>query len=67
MAEACGLPPMMTYSLAETARYTGVRYRSLLDEVNAGHLRSLRPNGAKRGWRVRPEWVDEWMGGDEQK
>ncbi len=49
-----GLPEKMAYSTRETALYTGIRYRE---------LRALIPSGKARGWYVRPEAVDEWMGG----
>lgn len=62
MAVASGLPPRVAYSLHQTADYVGVSYRTVLDEVRAGRLRTLpRPTGGLRGARVRPEDVDEWM------
>lgn len=62
MAAAAGLPPRLAYSLHQTADYVGVSYRTVLDEVRSGRLRTMpRPTGGIRGARVRPEDVDEWI------
>ncbi len=58
-----GLPEKMAYSTRETALYTGIRYREVIAAINSGELRALIPSGKARGWYVRPEAVDEWMGG----
>lgn len=60
-AEACGLPARLAYTPEETALYTGVSYHSVLDEIRAGRLRAYVPRGHRRGYRIKPEWVDEWM------
>lgn len=56
-----GMPPKLMYSVKEVARVTGVPYSTLLAECRAGRLRSYLPKGRKQGWKVRPEWVDEWI------
>lgn len=56
-----GLPPMLTYDIAQTSEYTGLSQDALRGEIRAGRLRAIVPRGATRGQRIRPEDVDEWM------
>ena len=58
-AAEAGLPAKAMYTVREVSLATGVPASTLYDEVRAGRLRSLRPNG--RGKLLRPEWVDEWI------
>lgn len=56
-----GLPPQMSYTFDETAKYTGVPVDSLREEYHAGRLRALKPKSA-RAYRIFVDDVDEWMG-----
>ena len=64
MAEEAGLRRKVMYTLPEVSEVTGIPYSTLLEESKAGRLESFLPKGRKRGIRVEPEWVDEWMRGD---
>lgn len=60
-AEKEGVRPTLMYTVQQTADYTGVPYETLLAEIRAGRLRAARKREAKKGYRVRPEDVDEWI------
>ena len=60
-AAAEGLPRKMAYTVAETARFTGVSKYALYREIEAGRLHPILRRGQKRGWMVRAEEVDRWM------
>ena len=60
-AVSAGLPEQMTYSADETAEYTGIPYETLLEEIKGGALRAFVRLGRTKGYRIRPEWVDEWL------
>ena len=61
MAVETGLPPQMAYTVAETARYTGVSRSALYAEHEAGRLAFVAPRGAERGAVIRVEEMDRWM------
>lgn len=61
MAAAAGLPPMLTYDIPETCKYTGLTSRTLYEEVRAGRLRAIVPRGRTKGYRIKPEDVDRWV------
>lgn len=61
MASAAGLPPMLTYDVGDTCKYTGLSRRTLYEEVRAGRLRALVPKGRTKGYRIKPEDVDIWV------
>ena len=61
MAVEAGLPPQMAYSVAETARYTGVSRSALYAEHDAGRLSFVVPRGQERGAVIRVEEMDRWM------
>lgn len=61
MAVEAGLPPQMAYSVAETARYTGVSRSALYAEHEAGRLAFVVPRGQERGAVIRVEEMDRWM------
>ena len=65
MAVECGLEPKLTYSAAQTAFYTGIPYDLICDEARAGRLRAKVRRGSEKGYRIRPEDVDEWLGEDQ--
>ncbi|WP_085830446.1 helix-turn-helix domain-containing protein [Collinsella vaginalis] len=56
-----GLPPQMAYTVAETARYTGIDERALRREHEAGHLAFVMPKGQTKGYRILTEEVDRWL------
>lgn len=61
MAVEAGLPPQMAYSVAETARYTGLSRSALYAEHDAGRLAFVVPRGQERGAVIRVEEMDRWM------
>lgn len=60
-AVEAGLPPQMAYTVAQTARYTGLTKSTLYDEINAGRLASVLPRGSEKGRVIRVEEMDRWM------
>lgn len=60
-AVEAGLPPQMAYTVAETARYTGLPRSTLYTEHEAGRLAFVVPRGAERGAVIRVEEMDRWM------
>lgn len=61
MAQAAGLRPQLCYTVAETARYSGVDVHTLRSEHGAGRLRFVMPNGATKGYRIAVSEMDRWM------
>ncbi len=61
MAVAAGLRPQLSYTVAETVRYTGIPRSTIYKEIRAGRLKSLRINGATRGYRITTQAIDEWI------
>lgn len=60
-AVAAGLPPRMSYTVSETAVYTGVDYQLLNKEHREGRLAYVMPAGATKGARITVDEVDRWM------
>lgn len=60
-AVEAGLPPARAYTVAETARYSGIDERTLRNEHEAGRLRFVMPNGTARGYRISVDEIDRWM------
>lgn len=60
-AVEAGLPPQMSYTLTQTALYTGIDRQTLDRERKAGRLRVVLPEGCERGARIRVDEVDRWM------
>lgn len=60
-AVEAGLPPRMAYSVSETARYTGFDVISIRNEMKAGRLRAIMPNGQSKGYRIPVKEVDRWI------
>lgn len=56
-----GLPARMAYTVADTARYTGISTRVLRAENEAGRLAFVRTPGAERGSLIRVDEMDRWM------
>ncbi len=61
MAVEAGLKPQMAYTVAETARYTGVDRQTLYKERDAGRIQMVIPKGADKGARISVFEVDRWM------
>jgi excisionase family DNA binding protein len=62
MAVDCGLKPQMAYSVVQTSRYTGVPVSTLYREHDEGRIEFVKPKDKRRGFLVRVEEVDRWMG-----
>lgn len=60
-AVEAGLPPQMAYSVAETARYTGLTKSTLYEEINSRRLASVLPRGSEKGRVITVEEMDRWM------
>ena len=60
-AVEAGLPPQMAYTVADTARYTGISKSAIYDEINSGRLASVLPRGSEKGRVIRVEEMDRWM------
>lgn len=56
-----GLPISMTYTVQQTANYTGIDYQQLRKEINAGRLHTILPAGNLKGARIAVDEVDRWM------
>ena len=61
VAEQIGLTRKLLYTLNEVSQVTGVPYRTLLAETNAGRLKCMQTEMSKTTRYVRPEWLDEWI------
>ena len=51
----------MTYTVSDTAKYTGLDVKTLYEEHDAGRLTFIMPKDKQRGYRVRVDEVDRWM------
>ncbi len=60
-AVAAGLKPQMSYTVSDTAKYTGLNYQQLLREGKAGRLAIITPDGQTRSGRIKVTEVDRWM------
>lgn len=60
-AVQAGLPPRMAYTVAETAKYTGLDVKTLYQERDAGRIHFVLPNGNSKGNRITVDEVDRWM------
>ena len=61
MAEAAGLPRKQMYTLSEASEATGIPYGTLYRSAVDGSLETFLAPGSRRGRKVRPEWMDEWL------
>lgn len=59
-AMAQGLPPRMTYTVAETSSYTGVPMSTLRDEMAAGRIHATLPHGQGRDTDGRSRCRKRW-------
>lgn len=62
-AKELGYPPKMAFRISELAEISGVTVNTLYNEVQAGRLRAMVPEGRKRGMRVTYKDFDEWIEG----
>lgn len=60
-AVAAGLRPQMSYTVEQTARYSGIDKKTLYEERNAGRLRFVLPAGNSKGNRIMVDEMDRWM------
>lgn len=56
-----GLKPQMAYTVADTARYSGIDDKTLYRERDAGRLRMVIPRGSEKGYRITVDEMDRWM------
>lgn len=61
MAVEAGFKPQMAYTVADTARYTGIDKQTLYREHDAGRISWIVPKGCERGARISVYEVDRWM------
>lgn len=61
MAVEAGLAPQMAYTVADTARYTGIDRQTFYREHDAGRIEWIVPNGQEKGARISVYEVDRWM------
>ena len=61
MAVEAGLDPKLTYTVGQTAIYSGIDRQALYREIDAGRLRAVVPAGCERGMRVSVDDFDRWM------
>lgn len=60
-AVECGLPPRMSYSLSETAKYSGISEYQLRQAIRSGELVAKMPGGHMRGARIPVAAMDRWL------
>ena len=61
-AVACGLPARMSYTIGQTARYTGLSEYQIKAAITSGELAAAMPTGNLRGARIPVRAVDAYMG-----
>lgn len=61
MAVEAGFEPMLTYTVGQTAIYSGIDRQALYKEIREGRLHPVRPAGADNGMRVSVDEMDRWM------
>lgn len=47
--------------VATLAKESGIPARSLYAAIERGEIKALRPNGCKRGWRIRRDEFARWV------
>ena len=60
-AVECGLPPRMSYTVAETARYSGLSEYQLRQAIRSGELAAKTPGGSLLGARIPVAAMDRWL------
>lgn len=60
-AVEAGLEPRMTYTIDDTAKYSGLDRKTLYQEHEAGRIKFVLPKGNVRGNRVSVDEMDRWL------
>ena len=61
MAVEAGFDPMLTYTVGQTAIYSGIDRQALYKEIREGRLHPVRPAGSDNGMRLSVDEMDRWM------
>lgn len=61
MANDMGAARKMFYYTSEVAAILGVSQNTVLNEIRAGRLQYMLPEGRRSGMLIAPAWVDEWI------
>ena len=56
---AVGRKPL--YSVLDAAKVLGYSPSLIYSEIEHGRLKAMKPQGARRGIKMRAEWLDGWM------
>ena len=49
------------YSVLDAAKVLGYSPSLFYGEIESGRLKAMKPQGARRGIKMRAEWLDGWM------
>lgn len=60
-AQQAGLPVRMSYTISETARYSGMSEYQLRQAIRSGELAAKTPGGSLRGARIPVAAMDRWL------
>lgn len=64
MADMTDVGRKPLYSVPDAARVLGYSPSLLYGEIERGRLGAMKPQGARRGIKMRAEWLDAWMDGN---
>lgn len=57
-----GTRPKLLYTVNEVSEATGYSPSSVRDQIHKGNLKATMATTTRQGYRMAPEWVDEWLG-----
>lgn len=60
-AVLAGFRPQLAYTIAQTAKYSGIPGSMLRAEHKAGALKFIKPAGQERGYMITCEEMDRWI------
>lgn len=60
-AVLAGFRPQLAYTIAQTAKYSGIPGSMLRTEHKAGALKFIKPAGQERGYMITCEEMDRWL------